>query len=77
MRYVPQLVQAQQALMIHRAVGEGGTPSFIPPYHFHPLTNIQTFIKFKKMLYLFLTSAFLTGCSKKSVGSCEYLKLWS
>ena len=25
MRYVPQLVQAQQALMIHRAVGEGGT----------------------------------------------------
>ena len=24
--------------------GKGGGPSFIPIYHFHPLTNIQTFI---------------------------------
>ena len=24
--------------------GKGGEPSFIPLYHFHPLTNIQTFI---------------------------------
>ena len=28
----------------HRTAGEGRGPSFIPLYHFHPLTNIQTFI---------------------------------
>ena len=27
----------------HRTAGEGRGPSFIPLYHFHPLTNIQTF----------------------------------
>ena len=33
-----------QTLKIHRAAGEGRGPSFIPLYHFHPLTNIETFI---------------------------------
>ena len=33
-----------QRLTIHRAAGEGRGPSFIPLYHFHPLTNIETFI---------------------------------
>ena len=33
-----------QTLTIHRTVGEGRGPSFIPLYHFHPLTNIETFI---------------------------------
>ena len=28
----------------HRTAGQGRGPSFIPLYHFHPLTNIQTFI---------------------------------
>ena len=31
-----------QALMTHRTAERG--PSFISLYHFHPLTNIQTFI---------------------------------
>ena len=31
-------------LTIHRTAGEGRGPSFIPLYHFHPLTNIETFI---------------------------------
>ena len=36
-------------LTTHRAAGEGGRSSFIQLYHFHPLTNIQTFIcKFQK-----------------------------
>ena len=33
-----------QTLTIHRTAGEGCGPSFIPLYHFHPLTNIETFI---------------------------------
>ena len=33
-----------QTLMTHRTAGKGRGPSFIPLYHFHPLTNIQTFI---------------------------------
>ena len=33
-----------QALTIHRTAGEGRGPSFTPLYHFHPLTNIETFI---------------------------------
>ena len=33
-----------QVLTIHRTAGEGRGPSFIPLYHFHPLTNIETFI---------------------------------
>ena len=33
-----------QTLTTHRATGEGRGPSFIPLYHFQPLTNIQTFI---------------------------------
>ena len=33
-----------RTLTIHRTAGEGKGPSFIPLYHFHPLTNIQTFI---------------------------------
>ena len=33
-----------QTLTTHRTAGEGRGPSFIPLYHFHPLTNIQTFI---------------------------------
>ena len=33
-----------QTLTTHRTAGEGRGPSFIPIYHFHPLTNIQTFI---------------------------------
>ena len=31
-------------MTIHRIAGEGRRPSFIPLYHFYPLTNIQTFI---------------------------------
>ena len=33
-----------QTLTIHRTAVEGRGPSFIPHYHFHLLTNIQTFI---------------------------------
>ena len=33
-----------QTLTIHRTAGEGRGPSFIPLYHFHPLTNIETLI---------------------------------
>ena len=33
-----------QTLMIHRTAWEGRGLSFIPLYHFHPLTNIETFI---------------------------------
>ena len=33
-----------QTLTTHRTAGEGRGPSFIPLYHFHLLTNIQTFI---------------------------------
>ena len=33
-----------RTLAIHRTAGEGRGPFFIPLYHFHPLTNIQTFI---------------------------------
>ena len=31
-------------LTTHRTAGKGRGPSFILLYHFHPLTNIQTFI---------------------------------
>ena len=33
-----------QTLTIHRIAGEGRGSSFIPLYHFLPLTNIETFI---------------------------------
>ena len=33
-----------QTLTIHRTTGEGRGPSFIPLYHFYPLTNVETFI---------------------------------
>ena len=33
-----------QTLRIRRTAKERKRPSFIPLYHFHPLTNIQTFI---------------------------------
>ena len=35
---------SSQTLTIHRTAGEERGPSFIPLYHFHPLTNIETFI---------------------------------
>ena len=35
---------SSKTLTIHRTAGEGRGSSFIPLYHFHPLTNIQTFI---------------------------------
>ena len=35
---------SSQTLTIHRTAGEGRGPSFITLYHFHPLTNIQTFL---------------------------------
>ena len=34
---------SSQTLTIHRTAGKGRGPS-IPLYHFHPLTNIETFI---------------------------------
>ena len=33
-----------RTLTTHRTAGKRSGPSFIPRYHFHPLTNIQTFI---------------------------------
>ena len=33
---------SSQTLTIHRTAGEERGPSFIPLYHFHPLTNIET-----------------------------------
>ena len=33
-----------QTLTTHRTAGEGRGPFSIPFYHFHPLTNIQTFM---------------------------------
>ena len=33
-----------RTLTTHRTAGEERGPSFIPLYHFHPLTNIQIFI---------------------------------
>ena len=35
---------ASQLLKIQRAAGKGRGPCFIPICHFHPLTNIETFI---------------------------------
>ena len=35
---------SSQTLTIHRIAGEGRGPSFTSLYHFHPLTNIETFI---------------------------------
>ena len=35
---------SSQTLTIHRTAGGGRGPSLIPVYHFHPLTNIETFI---------------------------------
>ena len=35
---------SSQALTIHRTAREGREPSFIPQYHFHPLTSTETFI---------------------------------
>ena len=35
---------SSQTLTIHRTEGEGRGPSFIPLYHFLPLTNNETFI---------------------------------
>ena len=35
---------SSQTLTIYRTTGEGRKPSFIPFHHFHPLTNIETFI---------------------------------
>ena len=35
---------SSQTLTIHRTAAKGRGPSFIPLYHFHPLTNIETFI---------------------------------
>ena len=35
---------SSQTLTIHRTAGEGKGPSFIPLYHFHPPTNVETFI---------------------------------
>ena len=32
-----------RTLATHRTAGKGRGPSFIPVYHFQPLTNIQTF----------------------------------
>ena len=43
---------SSQTLTIHSTVGEGRGPSFIPLYHFHPLTNIETFIfNFARSVY--------------------------
>ena len=35
---------SSQTLTIHRTAEEGRGASFIPLYHFYPLTNIETFI---------------------------------
>ena len=35
---------SSQTLTIHRIAGKGRGPFFIPLYHFHQLTNIETFI---------------------------------
>ena len=35
---------SSQTHTIHRTAGEGRGPSFFPLYHFHPLTNNETFI---------------------------------
>ena len=35
---------SSQTMTIHRTAEEGRGPSSIPLYHFHPLTNIETFI---------------------------------
>ena len=35
---------SSQTLTIHRTAGVGRGPSFIPLYHFHPLTYIKAFI---------------------------------
>ena len=35
---------SSQTLMIDRTPGEGRGPSSVALYHFHPLTNIKTFI---------------------------------
>ena len=39
---------------VHRTAGEGRRPSFIPLYHFHPLTNIETFICMWDHYHVFL-----------------------
>ena len=55
-----QQVHFQQTLTIHWTTGEGREPYFIPPYHFHPLLNFQTFIcKFSCEM----TTAYLITCN--------------
>ena len=39
-----QRVEDFYFILTHRTAGEGSRPFFIPLYHFHLLTNIQTFI---------------------------------
>ena len=47
---------SSQTLTIHSTAGEGRGPSFIPLYHFHPLTNIETFIcNFARSVYIWYT----------------------
>ena len=48
-----------RTLMTHRTEGEERGPFFIPLYHFHPLTNIQTFIcNFAREIFLIATLVF-------------------
>ena len=46
-----------ETLTIHRTAREGRGPSFIPLYHFHPLTNIQTFILKLCTIFIFNRNA--------------------
>ena len=46
-----------ETLTIHRTAREGRGPSFIPLYHFHPLTNLQTFILKLCTIFIFNRNA--------------------
>ena len=50
---------SSQTLMIHRTVGKGRGPSFIPLYYFHLLTNIDLIHHIISLLFLDHTEKFL------------------
>ena len=64
---------SSQTLTIHRTAGEGRGPSFIPLYHFHPLTNIATFIFFSQHIEKALSGYF---ASWKPLTAFASTKFW-
>ena len=70
-----------RTLTIHRTAGEGRGPFSIPLYHFHPLTNIQTFMRnFARKIFLIATLVFtrllLNEIYHLIELLCDWLMMW-